>query len=56
MVSGIEECAFKYDYSIIICISNSDLTKEKESLDILIKKRVDGIILFATYLDRIKED
>jgi LacI family transcriptional regulator len=46
----IEDAGFREDYSVILC--NSDLSMEKQTayLDVLLAKRVDGLILVSTGL------
>lgn len=55
MISGIEEYANANGYDIILGISDSDMEKESHHLDMLAKKRIDGLVLFPTFIDRIKE-
>lgn len=45
IVTGIIRSAKENDYDIFLCISDWDSTNEKEYLNTLRKKRVDGIIL-----------
>ena len=45
---GIEIAAFESGYNVILCNSDEDPQKEKLYIDILTKKRVDGIILVST--------
>jgi LacI family transcriptional regulator len=44
VVSGIEETAYKSGYTVIFCQSNEDYEKEKEMIQTLLSKRVDGIL------------
>lgn len=45
LLHNIEKGAAKYDYSIITCISNESLEKEKKSLELLTDGSVDGILI-----------
>lgn len=55
MISGVEECANANGFNLILGVSN--LTWEKESfyLDMLRQKRVDGLLVFPTFVDKITE-
>jgi LacI family transcriptional regulator len=44
VINGIEEVAYDAGYTVIICQSNEDYTKEKEIVHTLLSKRVDGIL------------
>ena len=48
LLHNIENSAAKYDYSIIICISNESLEKEKKSIALLTDGSVDGILISVT--------
>lgn len=50
VVKGIEDTAAKNGYNIILCNTNSQKSKEKEAIKILMDKRVDGLILAASML------
>lgn len=45
VIHGIEEVLFKNGYNLIICQSNERLEREKENIEVLLSKRVDGIII-----------
>lgn len=45
IIHGIERIASSKDYSVIICQSDEKLNKEIESLQTLVKNRVDGILI-----------
>jgi len=49
---GIEDTARKNDYSVIFCNSHDIPEKEKQYLNVLLEKRVDGIILSPTGQNR----
>lgn len=45
LLHNIEQGAAKYDYSIITCITNESLEKEKKSIALLTDGSVDGILI-----------
>jgi LacI family transcriptional regulator len=45
IIKGIEEVVSKAGYNVIICQSNDSVEKEKESINSLLKLRVDGILV-----------
>ena len=45
LVRGIETAASRKNYQIILCHSNEDLEKESKEIQILLNKRVDGLII-----------
>jgi LacI family transcriptional regulator len=47
VVRGIEEELAKSDYSILLCNTDSSVEKEQKYLNVLIGKRVDGLIVSA---------
>ena len=55
MISGIESYANSNDFDLILGISNSERNKELFYLDMLQSKRVDGLIVFPTYINSIAE-
>lgn len=55
IVKGIEETARKHGYNIILCNTNLDKNQEKEVIQVLVDKRVDGLILVASMLT-LKKD
>ena len=44
---GVETSAFALGYTVILCNSDGDLLKEQAYLDVLMEKRVDGIVFVA---------
>ena len=48
ILSGIGDVATKKGYSALICTTNDDLQVERETLDMLKKRRADGAILMAS--------
>lgn len=51
IVSGIEDTARRQDYTTILCITNSDKTREQEFLNLLRSGRADGAIFLAAERD-----
>lgn len=49
LVRGVEDYSKKYHYNVFLCNTDGDIQKEKEYLDLLTKKKVDGIIYANTY-------
>ncbi|MFB4166053.1 LacI family DNA-binding transcriptional regulator [Alteribacillus sp. JSM 102045] len=52
VVNGIDEELSRYGYQILLANSNLELKKEIEHLKLLQSRRVDGIILMATNVDK----
>lgn len=55
MISGIEDCANDKGYNIILGIADSNDKKEDFYLDMLQRERVDGLILFPSFLHSLSE-
>lgn len=55
MITGVEEYATLKGYDLILGISNSRSEKESFYLDMLRRRRVDGLMLFPTYIDSVIE-
>lgn len=55
MIAGVEECANAKGYNLILGISNQNPEKEDFYLDMLQQKRVDGMLVFPTFLDHLEE-
>jgi LacI family transcriptional regulator len=45
MAAAIEDVASRYGYNIILCNTQRNLKKEREYLDVLSRRRVDGLII-----------
>ena len=43
----IEDASFEQGYNVILCNSDGDLEKERDYLELLIRKRVDGVVLVS---------
>ncbi len=56
LARGIEDHGFAAGYNVILCNSDRSLSKEVAYLDMLISKRVDGIIYMtmSTHLDQLQ--
>ena len=48
IVTTMEDILRKHDYAVIVCDCRSDPQREKDAVDFLIHKRVDGLINMAT--------
>lgn len=48
IIIAMEDILRKHDYAVIVCDCRSDARREKEAVDFLIHKRVDGLINMAT--------
>ncbi len=48
LISAIEKALFAGDYRALICSSEADAKKESAYIDILLRQRVDGVILVPT--------
>ena len=51
VVRGAEDAAQKRGYNLLLCNSDDTLAREESSLELLISKRVDGILLTKTAQD-----
>jgi LacI family transcriptional regulator len=45
VVRGAEDAAQKYGYNLLLCNSDDSLEKEQSSVELLLSKRVDGVLL-----------
>ena len=50
MARGVEDTSFKSGYNVILCNSDGDLNKERVYTNVLVEKRVDGILFIAAGL------
>jgi LacI family transcriptional regulator len=48
LAHGIEEGCYLNDYSVILCNSDDDPTREETHLRVLLEKRIDGLIVGST--------
>ena len=48
IAKGVEDAGFEAGYTVILCNSNAMLERELAYLEVLLSKRVDGMILFST--------
>jgi LacI family transcriptional regulator len=51
VVRGAEDAAQKNGYNLLLCNSDDNLEKEESALEVLLSKRVDGILLTKTVND-----
>ncbi|GEK60166.1 LacI family transcriptional regulator [Marinococcus halophilus] len=52
VVRAIEDMCIKYNYHVIICNADDDETKEKQYIDMLMAKQIDGMIIIPSSQDR----
>jgi DNA-binding LacI/PurR family transcriptional regulator len=52
VVKGIEDTAAAEGYNIILCNTDQSYEKEKKAVNVLINKRIDGLILAASMLTK----
>lgn len=55
VIQGIEEAASKKNYNILLCNTHSNKEIEKNVINVLLSKRVDGIILVSSMLVEKKD-
>ena len=48
IISSMEDILRKHDYAVIVCDCRSDVKREKEAVEFLLHRRVDGLINMAT--------
>jgi len=51
IIQGIEEVAVKNNYNIFLCNTDYDLEKGMNSINALIKRKVDGLIIASSQID-----
>jgi LacI family transcriptional regulator len=51
VVRGAEDAAQKHGYNLLLCNSDDSLAKEERAIELLLSKRVDGILLTKTAED-----
>jgi DNA-binding LacI/PurR family transcriptional regulator len=52
VVLGLEEIAWKYHYEILFCSIGPNLEREEEYIENLIDRRVDGVVIATSTLER----
>ncbi len=52
VVKGIDEVAHAAGYSIVLCTTDEEYAREEEAIDLLLRKRVDGLLLAPCQTDR----
>lgn len=48
LVRGVEDAAMENDHSVIVCNTDETLSKEKLYLDVLLQRKIDGLIIAPT--------
>jgi len=51
LVQGVEELAIKNDYNVFFCNTDYDVKKGLKSIGVLIKRKIDGIIIASSQVD-----
>lgn len=51
VVQGVEQRCFELGYSLVLCNTRDDKARLNASMEMLLQKRVDGIILMCTQVD-----
>ncbi|MGR5063426.1 substrate-binding domain-containing protein [Photobacterium sp. DNB22_13_2] len=51
VVKGVERRCYEQGYNLILCNTEGDLARMRDSLDILLQKRVDGLLLMCSEVD-----
>ncbi|MDN3612491.1 substrate-binding domain-containing protein [Vibrio ostreicida] len=51
VVKGVERSCYQQGYHLILCNTEGDNTRMRESIDTLLQKRVDGLILMCSSLE-----
>ncbi|WP_419749770.1 LacI family DNA-binding transcriptional regulator [Terrisporobacter petrolearius] len=54
IVKGIEEIVYKHGYITLMCNGDGDSKQESDSIDNLLKRSVDGLIVLSTALEKEK--
>jgi len=50
LARGVEDTARKHDFSMLLCNNDRNPAKEREYIDILLEKNIDGIVLVKPYV------
>ncbi|NLL81028.1 MAG: LacI family transcriptional regulator [Tissierellia bacterium] len=56
IVSGVEQVAIRKKYATLLCNTHNDLKTELNYLDMIINRKIDGIILYSSNLNREQLD
>ncbi len=51
VVKGVERCCYQKGYSLILCNTEGDNERMRDSINTLLQKRVDGLILMCSSLE-----
>lgn len=52
ITAGVEQIADKKNYSILLCNTHNDIKKEEKYLDMIISRKVDGVIFASSTLNK----
>ncbi len=52
IAKGIEDVAHKKGYMVLLCNAENDVNKEKKYVETIIQRKVDGIVLVSSMLDK----
>ncbi|ACI18412.1 LacI family DNA-binding transcriptional regulator [Dictyoglomus thermophilum] len=56
VVRGVEDLLAKYNYNLILCNSDEDVEKEKNYIEVLFSRRVDGLIITPSKSSETREN
>lgn len=56
VVRGVEDYLAKYNYNLILCNSDEDVEKEKNYIEVLFSRRVDGLIITPSKSSETREN
>ncbi|MDX1301648.1 substrate-binding domain-containing protein [Photobacterium sp.] len=56
LVHGVEEYCYKEGYTLILCNTEGNLSKQRDYLRMLAEKRVDGLLVMCSDLDQVLLD
>jgi len=52
MAKGVEDVAHSKGYNVLLCNTDENVAKERSYVDMLLERRVDGLLLMTTRLER----
>lgn len=56
MISGITDTAIKHGYNIVLGLSEQSIENERNNIRMLSERRVDGLVVFPSFLEEIFPD
>lgn len=56
MLKAIDEYSFEHGYSALVCGSSPSVHKQRKYFDVLVQRRVDGILFAASWANQVTED